>query len=51
MINPVNNLETVTIPLAQYQELLEAFIKLNKLEAAGVDNWDGYDWAMEDEEE
>ena len=37
----------VIIPMARYNELVEAEDKLAALEAAGVDNWDGYDFAME----
>lgn len=39
---------------AEYRKLVEARDKLQALEAAGVDNWEGYDYAMEilnDEEE
>lgn len=32
---------------AEFTELVEARDKLQALEAAGVDNWDGYDFAME----
>ena len=31
----------------RYKELLKAEKKLEALEAAGVDNWDGYEIAME----
>lgn len=41
----------VTIPYAEYARLLDRDWKLSKLEAAGVDNWDGYAYAFEDEEE
>ena len=41
------NEEMVTIPKAEYEALLEASAKLDCLEGAGVDNWDGYDYAME----
>lgn len=37
----------VTIPRAQFERLLEAEMKLEALEAAGVDNWSGFDHAME----
>ncbi len=46
--------ETITITLKEYEELREATRTLNALEAAGVDNWDGYDEAlslMEENEE
>lgn len=38
---------TITIPLADFNDLMKADAKLAALEAAGVDNWDGYDYAME----
>jgi hypothetical protein len=44
MSNP--NEETVTIDLKTYQMLLLDSAKLEALEAAGVDNWDGYDEAV-----
>lgn len=40
--------ETVTIPRSRYDELIEADRMLSRLEAAGVDNWEGYDDAMGD---
>ena len=44
----VNNMEeTVTISKKEYESLLEDSEKLSALEAAGVDNWEGYDNAME----
>ena len=39
--------ETVTISRKEYEALLAARDKLDALEAAGVDNWSGYDDAME----
>ena len=36
----------VTIPELRFLELEEAEAMLNKLYAAGVDNWDGYDDAV-----
>jgi hypothetical protein len=39
--------ETVTISKAEYESLLEDSNKLLALEGAGVDNWEGYDEAME----
>lgn len=38
---------TVTITVAEYEQLLQDADKLSCLEGAGVDNWDGYDMAME----
>ncbi len=40
--------DKITITTEEYDRLLEAKNKLAALEAAGVDNWDGYDFAMED---
>ena len=37
----------VTITDERYYRLLEAERKLRELEAHGVDNWEGYDYAME----
>ena len=39
--------ETVTISKKEYESLLEDSEKLSALEAAGVDNWEGYDCAIE----
>jgi len=39
--------ETVTIPKSEYESLLEDSKWLQCLEGAGVDNWDGYDYARE----
>ncbi|MGQ1358467.1 hypothetical protein ACT414_18885 (plasmid) [Acinetobacter baumannii] len=41
------NTETVTISKERYQELLKDESWLAALEAAGVDNWSGYDEARE----
>lgn len=44
----VNNMElNITISKAEYESLLKDSEKLSALEAAGVDNWEGYDSAME----
>lgn len=37
----------VTITQAEYDQLLADSEKLNALEQMGVDNWDGYDQAMD----
>jgi hypothetical protein len=37
----------VEITISRHEELLEAYYKLNALECAGVDNWEGYDVAMD----
>lgn len=39
--------ETVTIPKEQYDKLVEDQHWLSCLAAAGVDNWEGYDQAIE----
>ena len=47
---PIGNLdsfETVTIPIDVYNEREKAIRWLNCLEAAGVDNWSGYEYAQE----
>ena len=37
----------ITIPRERYEELVKSESKLSALFHAGVDNWDGYDDAME----
>lgn len=39
--------EFATIELGELRDLREAARELRALEAAGVDNWTGYDYAME----
>lgn len=39
---------TITIPLQEYLKFLHFQAKLEALEANGVDNWEGYDLAMEE---
>ena len=39
--------KVVTITADQYEQLLEDSSRLSALRAAGVDNWEGYDYAME----
>lgn len=39
--------ETVTISQEEYDRLLSDSAVLNALETEGVDNWSGYDYAME----
>jgi lactate dehydrogenase-like 2-hydroxyacid dehydrogenase len=39
--------EMITITKKEYDKLLHDQMKLIALEGAGVDNWDGYDDAME----
>jgi len=38
----------ILITMAEYNKLRAAQNKLDALESAGVDNWEGYDLAMED---
>lgn len=40
--------KTVTISQKEYESLKEDSRKLLCLESAGVDNWGGYDFAMEE---
>ena len=40
--------ETVTITRAKYNDLLDDARWRACVEGAGVDNWDGFDWAMEE---
>jgi hypothetical protein len=42
-----DSLETVTISKKEYESLLEDSEFLSALQGAGVDNWDGYDYAIE----
>lgn len=42
----VKEADGVTIPLSVYLGLLESEKKLSALEAAGVDNWEGYEETM-----
>ncbi len=39
--------ETVTISKKEYEKLLKDSRFLQALEAAGVDNWEGYEFAFE----
>lgn len=39
--------ETVTISKKEYDSLIKRVDWLKCLEAAGVDNWEGYDYARE----
>jgi hypothetical protein len=43
--------ETVTITKKEYEQLLRDSEWLSCLEAAGVDNWQGFDYAREIQEE
>lgn len=40
-------METVTITKEEYEELKSDQDFLSALRSAGVDNWDGYDYALE----
>lgn len=43
----MNAKETVTIPKKEYDELLDDSHLLNCLRAVGVDNWQGWDDAID----
>ena len=42
----VKETENITISIERYNELLEAERMLDALYGAGVDNWDGYEFAL-----
>ncbi len=42
-----NTKETATISKEEYESLLEDSDMLLALQGAGVDNWEGYDYAIE----
>ena len=44
-VTPIKTVEMVTIPKAEYERLLKSVEWLECLEAAGVDNWSGFDEA------
>ena len=39
-------METITIPKSEYDSLIRDKVLLRALNAAGVDNWEGYEHAM-----
>ena len=39
--------ETITLTLKEYNELFGDSMRLRYLEGAGVDNWEGYEFAYE----
>jgi hypothetical protein len=43
-------METVTIPKSEYEQLIKDSDFLGCLEAAGVDNWSGYEMAQDIQE-
>lgn len=43
--------KTVTIDIERYDELISAECMLEALERAGVDNWEGYELALDDIDE
>lgn len=43
-----DEIDVITITQKEYDDLLDDARKLRCLERAGVDNWDHYDWAMEE---
>lgn len=47
--HPVHGQElAVIVPIADWIKIKERLHLLDCLEAGGVDNWDGYDFAIED---
>lgn len=46
----MSNPETITIPMAEYLNLVERDLFLSRLEEAGVDNWEWYHLAFRDED-
>ena len=42
--------ENITISQEEYDRLIEADRKLDALKGAGVDNWEGYEFAIEEME-
>jgi len=42
-----NETETVTISKKRYQELIDDAFMLECLSSAGVDNWEGYEYACD----
>lgn len=38
---------TITIPVSEYENLQADAAMLNALDIAGVDNWEGYEYALE----
>ena len=47
---PEQEQERIAIYLSYYRELLKDQKKLRKLEAAGVDNWEWYEDALESDD-
>jgi len=41
-------MKTVTIPVEEYEDLLADSRVLAALQNGGVDNWEGYEFAMEE---
>lgn len=46
----MNTEETITVSKTEYDQLLDDSFFLNCLRNAGVDNWDGYEYAQEEYE-
>ena len=43
----MNTEETITIPKKEYEQLCKDSEFYHALRSAGVDNWDGWDYALE----
>lgn len=46
-VYPKDDKQTITVPIKEYDELIEDQKFLDALRAAGVDNWEGYDIAQD----
>lgn len=46
--NLKNDETSVPVPKSRYEDLLRSEAMLEALRASGVDNWDGYDFAIDD---
>jgi hypothetical protein len=44
----INPDEFIMVPVAKYEEMKRLIDKLDALESWGVDNWEGYDNAMQE---
>lgn len=49
-MNDNKEVDTIKIPIEEYNELLNAKMLLDALEAYGVDNWSGFELAINDVE-
>ena len=47
ILNTINEGDTITISVERHADLIEAETILDALQAAGVDNWDGFEVVMD----